>query len=139
MTAQILKRVITRLICTNDNAQPRLIIRIGEIHALRALLVDGHIRYSDVEITCLERWDQTVKIEILDLDLMPLRCGNRTDDVDVIAYIGMRLLILKSKRCIARIRTDAPFSALLRCLICTAASRRSKNDRSAEEERHNVF
>ena len=74
-----------------------------EIHVLRAIRSNRDVVDRDINVTGAESRDQTVKLQIADLDREAFLGGNRLDDIDVVADIFLRLQILRSKRRVRRI------------------------------------
>lgn len=66
-----------------------------EIHVLRAIRSNRDVVDRDINVTGAESRDQTVKLQIADLDREAFLGGNRLDDIDVVADIFLRLQILR--------------------------------------------
>ena len=58
-----------------------------EIHVLRAIRSNRDVVDRDINVTGAESRDQTVKLQIADLDREAFLGGNRLDDIDVVADI----------------------------------------------------
>ena len=139
MPLQILERLDRLLIAADDHRKPRLIVRIGEIHLLFALIVDRHAADDDIDVLRLQRRDQAIKSDVLDLRLAAHLLCDRTDEIHVEALILLLPLILELEGCEVHRSTDTEHLGLLLRLIAAAAADKRETHESTGQNKCQFF
>ena len=130
MPLEIAERLDVLLIAANDHRQTRLIVRIGEVDALLALVIDRHTADDDVDVLCLQCGNEPVKPNVLNLCFTAHLLRDRADEIHIEALIVLLSLILELKRRKVNRGAHAEYLALLLCLIVAAAA---ADEREAHE------